>query len=120
MKKLSNGNVEPLFEQSLCLLMLFCLWLILKKKCWDLRQICLLNLQIFISFLIQLLPILITAKKEYLTVKLLRFNTVCSDDLEKWLLERGYNQKMVCKQILRASEHSRNDLLEREKPQMPE
>ena len=94
----------------------------------DLRQICLLNLQIFISFLIQLLPILITAKKEYLTVKLLRFNTVCSDnenfdkrnDLEKWLLERGYNQKMVCKQILRASEHSRNDLFEREKPQMPE
>ena len=35
-------------------------------------------------------------------------------------MERGYNQKMIDKQILRAWEHSRNDLLEREKPQMPE
>ena len=35
-------------------------------------------------------------------------------------MERDYNQKMIDKQILRAWEHSRNDLLEREKPQMPE
>ena len=35
-------------------------------------------------------------------------------------MERGYNEKMIRKQILRAREHSRNDLLEREKPQMPE
>ena len=36
----------------------------------NLRQICLLNLQILISFLVLLLPILISVKKEYLTVKL--------------------------------------------------
>ena len=35
-------------------------------------------------------------------------------------MERGYNEKMIRKQILRAREHTRNDLLEREKPQMPE
>ena len=33
-------------------------------------------------------------------------------------MERGYNVKMIRKQILRAPEPSRNDLLEREKPQM--
>ena len=43
-----------------------------------------------------------------------------SNDLEKWLMERGYNKKMICKQILRAQEPSRNDLLETEKPQMSE
>ena len=37
---------------------------------------------------------------------------------KKWLLERGYNEKMIRKQILRAREHSRNDFLEREKQQM--
>ena len=50
----------------------------------------------------------------------LRRNRICSDnanfdkrcnDLEKWLMERGYNKKMVRKQILRAREDSRNDLL---------
>ena len=59
----------------------------------------------------------------------LKFNKICSDntnfdkrcnDLEKWLMERGYNEKMIRKQILRAGEHSRNDLLEREKQQMSE
>ena len=35
-------------------------------------------------------------------------------------MERGYNEKMIRKQILRAREHSRNDLLEKEKPQMSE
>ena len=30
-------------------------------------------------------------------------------------MERGYNRKMIRKQILRAREHSRKDLLEREK-----
>ena len=40
--------------------------------------------------------------------------------MEKWLIERGYNEKMIRKQILRACEHSRNDLLEKEKPQMSE
>ena len=58
-----------------------------------------------------------------------RLNRICSDnanfdkccnDLEEWLIQRGYNEKMIHKQIWRAREHSRNDLLEREKPQMLE
>ena len=35
-------------------------------------------------------------------------------------MERGYNKKMIRKQMLRTQEHWRNDLLEREKPQMCE
>ena len=35
-------------------------------------------------------------------------------------MERGYNEKMIRKHILRTREHSRNDLVEREKPQMSE
>ena len=35
-------------------------------------------------------------------------------------MESGYNDKMIRKQILRALEHSRNDLLERENLQIPE
>ena len=35
-------------------------------------------------------------------------------------MERGYNEKMIKKQILRASEHSRKDLLEREKTETSE
>ena len=59
----------------------------------------------------------------------LRLNRICSDntnfdkrctDLEKWLMERGYNEKMVHNQILRARENLRIDLLEREKQQMSE
>ena len=59
----------------------------------------------------------------------LRLNRICSDnansdkrckDLQKQLMKRDYNEKMIRKQILRAQEHSRNDLFEREKPQMPE
>ena len=42
----------------------------------ELRTDCLLNLQILISFYIQLLPILINAKKEYF--KALRLNRICS------------------------------------------
>ena len=54
----------------------------------------------------------------------LRLNRICSDtesfhkrcnNLEGWLMERGYNGKMIRKQILRARKHSRRDLLEREK-----
>ena len=33
-------------------------------------------------------------------------------------MANGYNEKMIRNQVLRAQEHSRNDLLEREKPQM--
>ena len=59
----------------------------------------------------------------------LRLNRICSDnktfdrrcnDLEKWLMERGCNEKMVRKQTLSAREHSRNNLLEMEKQQMSE
>ena len=32
----------------------------------------------------------------------------------------SYNKKMMRKQILRVREHSRNDLLERKKPHIPE
>ena len=55
----------------------------------------------------------------------LRLNRICSDnenfdkpcnDLEGWLMERGYNGKM----ILRAQEHSRIDLLEKEKTETSE
>ena len=35
-------------------------------------------------------------------------------------MERGYNEKKIRKQILRAREQSRNDLLEGEKPQVSE
>ena len=68
-------------------------------------------------------------KKRIPYIQALRLNRICSDngnfdkrwnDLEKWLMERGYNEKMILKQILRAHEHSRNDILEREKPQMSE
>ena len=33
-------------------------------------------------------------------------------------MERGYNEKMIRKQIFKTREHSRNDLLERKKPQL--
>ena len=43
------------------------------------------------------------------------------NDLEKWQIQRDFNEKMIHKQILRAArEHSRIDLLEREKPQNSE
>ena len=35
-------------------------------------------------------------------------------------MEIGYNEKMIRKQIVSAREHSRNDLVEREKQQMSE
>ena len=33
-------------------------------------------------------------------------------------MKRGYNEKMIRKEILRAQKHLRHDLLETEKPQM--
>ena len=53
----------------------------------------------------------------------LRPNRICSDnesfynrcnDLEGWLMEREYNGKMIRKQISRARENCRKNLLERE------
>ena len=54
----------------------------------------------------------------------IRLSRICSDngsfdescnDLEGWLMERGYNGKIIRKQTLRAQEHSKKDLIEREK-----
>ena len=54
----------------------------------------------------------------------LRLNKISSDNesfdkrcnnLEGWLMDKGYNGKMIRKQILRSREHSRNDFLEKEK-----
>ena len=47
------------------------------------------------------------------------FDRLCND-LEKWLMERGYNKKMIRKQILSTREYSTNDLLEKEKLQVSE
>ena len=53
----------------------------------------------------------------------LRLNRICSDstfldrrcnDLERWLLKRGYKEKKVRKQVLRDRAFCRNDLLNRE------
>ena len=49
----------------------------------------------------------------------MNFDKPCND-LEIWLMERGCNERMIHKQILRACEHSKNDLLQREKQQMSE
>ena len=53
----------------------------------------------------------------------LRLNRICSDstsfdrcnDLERWLLERGYKEKEVRKQVLRVRTFCRDDLLNRER-----
>ena len=54
----------------------------------------------------------------------LRFSRICygnesfdkrCNGLEGWLMERGYNGKMIRKQILRAREHSKKGLLEKDK-----
>ena len=56
----------------------------------------------------------------------LRLNRICSEtnsfdkrcnDLERFLLERGYSSKLVQKEILRARKISRNELLDKEKSQ---
>ena len=68
-------------------------------------------------------------KKGIPSSQALRLNRICLDnetfdsrwnDLEKWLMERGYKKKIIRKQILSAREHSRNDLLKKEKQQMSE
>ena len=59
----------------------------------------------------------------------LRLNRICSDnetfdrrynEFEKGLMGRGYNEKMIRKQILSAREYPRNDFLEKETHQLPE
>ena len=119
MKKLSNKNVEPLLERSLCLLMIFFSpYLFLFVKPTDTHQ-----------FLDPTSSDPYHCKKGIPYSQALRLNRIYSDnvnfdkrcnDLEKWLMERGYNKKLMCKQILRACTHSRNNRFEREEPQMSE
>ena len=77
------------------------------------------NQQIDISISTLLHVTHIIAKREFHTAKLF----ACSDpnsfdrrcnDLEKWLIERGYSEREVRKQILRARGFSRDSLLDRE------
>ena len=58
--------------------------------------------------------------------QVLRLNRICSEtnsfdkrcnDLERFLLERGYGSKLVRKEILRVRKISRNELLDKEKSQ---
>ena len=79
-----------------------------------LRQICLLNLRTRIS----LDPTSCHPchwKKGIPYSQALRLNRICSDneifdrrcnDLEKWLMERGYNEKLIRKQIFSARDYS--------------
>ena len=55
----------------------------------------------------------------------LRLNRICSEisfldhrcnQLESWLKQRGYNDKLVRDQIIKARKHKRDELLDREKP----
>ena len=61
-------------------------------------------------------------KKSIPYSQVLRYNRICSDnkkfdqrcnDLEKWLMERGYSERMVRTQMLKARGGSRDSLLER-------
>ena len=64
-------------------------------------------------------------KSPYHTVKPLRFNRICSEnvyfdkrcnELEVWLKSRGYSDNMVRSHILKARKFSRKELLEKEQP----
>ena len=77
-----------------------------------------------LSFLKKLLPFLQSKvfgpqAKNLDTVYFHQPNRICSDngsfDLERCLMEKGYNEKMIRYQILRTHKHSTKDLLENEK-----
>ena len=64
------------------------------------------------------------SKKSIPFSQALRFNRICSEnvffdkrcnELEVWLKSRGYNDKMVRSQILRARKYRRSDLLNKKK-----
>ena len=55
----------------------------------------------------------------YIYVYIYIYIYICND-LEGWLMERGYYGEIIRKQILRAREHFRKDLLEREKAETSE
>ena len=80
-----------------------------------------LSLQILINICILLHVTPIIVKREFLIVKhsdligfAQKFARRCND-LEIWLLERGYKEKEVRKQVLRGRAICRDDLLNREK-----
>ena len=63
-------------------------------------------------------------KKSILYNQALRLDQICSknnffdihcNNLEKWLSERGYSEKLVCKETLKARSQSRETLLDKEK-----
>ena len=65
------------------------------------------------------------SKKSIPYSQALRFNRICSEnvyfdkrcnELEVWLKSRGYSDKMVRSQILKARKFSRKELLEKEQP----
>ena len=87
-----------------------------------LKQTFMLSLQILVNIFILLhaTPIIVIVKREFLIVKRsLRsvstsFDRRCND-LKRWLLERGYKEKEVRKQVLRGRAFCRDDLLNRER-----
>ena len=89
-----------------------------------LQQTFKLRLQILINIFILLHVTPIIVKREFLIVKRSALNRIFSDsisfdrrcnDLERWLLERDYQEKEVRKQVLRGRTICENDLLNRER-----
>ena len=85
-----------------------------------------LSLQTVISICNLARPTLSIVKRVYHISQALRLNCICSEtnsfdkccnDLERFLLERGYNSKLVRKEILLARKISRNGLLDKKKSQ---
>ena len=86
-------------------------------------RICLLNQQIFTSILRRPRAMCFTLNVQYRTVRL-RLNHIYSEpsffdqrcnQLEKWLLDREYSDKLVRGQMLKARKFKRNELLNRER-----
>ena len=87
-----------------------------------------LSLQIFIYIFILLHVTPIIGKTEFKRnsngSQTLRLNRICSDsisfdkkcnDLERWLLETGYKEKKVWKQVLRGRATCRDNILNRQR-----
>ena len=83
-----------------------------------------LSLHILINIFILLHVTPYHCKKGIPYSQTLRLNRICSDstsfekrynDLEQWLLERGYKERKARKQLLRGRAFCRDDLLNRER-----
>ena len=83
-----------------------------------------LSLQIVTNIFILPRVTLTICKKSILYSQALCLYRICSknnffdihcNNLEKWLSERGYSEKLVCKEILKARSQSRETLLDKEK-----